>query len=114
MSDLHEYITNLSPEKRALLELRLRQRSAPSGNLDRIPRRAAPGPYPLSFAQQRLWFLDQLEPNSAIYNEASALRLSGPLDVEALQKALDAIVFRHEALRTTFTAVDGADRKSVV
>jgi hypothetical protein len=62
---------------------------------------------PLSFAQQRLWFLDQLEPNSPLYNISKALRLSGPLNVEALQKALDAIVSRHEVLHTTFAAVDG-------
>jgi amino acid adenylation domain-containing protein len=62
----------------------------------------APDVIPLSFAQQRLWFLDQLEPNSALYNIPAALRLRGPLDRAALQKALDLIVTRHEALRTCF------------
>ncbi|PYV39080.1 MAG: non-ribosomal peptide synthetase, partial [Acidobacteria bacterium] len=62
---------------------------------------------PLSFAQQRLWFLDQLKPNSAIYNLSDALRLSGPLNIEALQEALTAMVARHEVLRTTFAVVDG-------
>jgi amino acid adenylation domain-containing protein len=61
---------------------------------------------PLSFAQRRLWFLDQLQPGSALYNVVAALRLEGELDVEALRRALDALVRRHESLRTTFT-VDG-------
>jgi hypothetical protein len=62
---------------------------------------------PLSFAQQRLWFLDQLEGPSATYNMPAALRLSGPLDVGALEQAFNEIVRRHEILRTTFTTVNG-------
>ena len=62
---------------------------------------------PLSFAQQRLWFLEQLEPGSIAYNIPSAFRLSGPLDVSALEQSLAEIVRRHEVLRTTFAAVDG-------
>jgi amino acid adenylation domain-containing protein len=61
---------------------------------------------PLSFAQQRLWFLDQLEPNSPIYNIPRAIRMQGALDVAALQKTLNAIVARHEVLRTTFAVKD--------
>jgi acyl carrier protein len=60
---------------------------------------------PLSFAQQRLWFLDKLEPDSSLYNVTRAIKLKGPLDVEALQKSLNTIVSRHEALRTTFISV---------
>lgn len=63
--------------------------------------------YPLSFAQQRLWFLDQLAPGSAAYNLPRAVRLLGILDVSALQRSLDVIVSRHETLRTTFSMVDG-------
>jgi acyl carrier protein len=62
---------------------------------------------PLSFSQQRLWFLDQLEPGSAVYNMPSALRLRGPLDIRALRQSLNEIVRRHEALRTSFPAIDG-------
>ena len=63
---------------------------------------------PLSFAQQRLWFLDQLEPNSAFYNVPVVVRLSGQLNVEALQRTLNEVVRRHETLRTTFVLADGA------
>ena len=57
---------------------------------------------PQSFAQQRLWFLDQFEPGSTEYITPTALRLRGPLDVDALNRALTALVARHESLRTTF------------
>ena len=63
--------------------------------------------YPLSFAQQRLWMVHQMDPASAAYNIAYALRLRGPLDVDALGRALTALVRRHEALRTVFPARDG-------
>jgi amino acid adenylation domain-containing protein len=62
---------------------------------------------PLSLHQQRLWFLDQLEPGSAAYNIPTALRLSGDLDVAALQRALTEVVRRHQVLRTTFVVRDG-------
>src|SRR5207253_10916824 len=60
------------------------------------------GDLPLSFAQQRLWFIDQLEPNNSAYNITTALRLIGSLNVNALERCLNEIVRRHEALRTTF------------
>jgi len=64
-------------------------------------------PLPLSFAQQRLWFLDQLVPGSPAYNNFNALRLSGPIDVATLMQCFDEIARRHESLRTTFFTVDG-------
>src|SRR3954454_4577905 len=94
---------NLSPAKRALLDQWTRGQGAPSG----IPRRTERGPVPLSFAQQRLWFLDQLAPGTAAYNMAGALHLAGRLDVDALERVIGHIVQRHEALRTTFAVVDG-------
>ncbi|HEU5383846.1 MAG TPA: condensation domain-containing protein, partial [Ktedonobacteraceae bacterium] len=69
--------------------------------------RSLPGPVPLSFAQQRLWFLDQWEPESPLYNVASAVRLVGRLDVQALRESLQRVVMRHESLRTTFASSQG-------
>src|SRR5205085_4221961 len=65
------------------------------------------GALPLSVSQQRLWFVNQLEPGSPVYNISAAVRLKGRLDVSALEWTLDEIVSRHEVLRTTLTTVDG-------
>ena len=94
----------LSPAKRALIEARLRGKVRSSGIVPRPHRDGAP----LSFAQERLWFLDRFEPGSAAYNMAWPLRLRGTTDVGALERALGEIVRRHEALRTVFLEVDGA------
>src|SRR6185503_19580402 len=67
----------------------------------------------VSFAQQRLWFLDQLENNSSLYNVPRALRLTGILDIEALQGALNELVSRHEPFRTHFETVDGTVRQII-
>ena len=65
---------------------------------------------PVSFQQQRLWFLDQFAPQSAGYNIAGALTLTGELNSEALKRSLQAILARHEVLRTNFLNVDGKPR----
>ncbi|CAD5977262.1 Gramicidin S synthase 2 [Planktothrix rubescens] len=62
---------------------------------------------PLSYAQQRLWFLDQLEPNSSFYNVPFALHLEGTLKIDVLEKSLQEIIQRHESLRTNFLTIDG-------
>ncbi|MEU2060469.1 non-ribosomal peptide synthase/polyketide synthase [Streptomyces sp. NPDC013455] len=80
---------------------------------DVIPAAAPDAPAPLSYAQQRLWFLDRFEPGSTEYTTLSVLRLRGPLDTAALRTALDGLVARHEALRTTFTEHDGQARQTV-
>ncbi|MDY7076204.1 MAG: amino acid adenylation domain-containing protein, partial [Chloroflexota bacterium] len=83
----------------------------PISPIEPIPRDAMTGlpteSPPLSFAQQRLWFLDQLAPGNLFYNIPTVVRLEGPLDVEALERSLNEIVRRHETLRTTFAAEGG-------
>ncbi|MEW6736516.1 MAG: SDR family NAD(P)-dependent oxidoreductase, partial [Acidobacteriota bacterium] len=71
------------------------------------------GELPLSFAQQRLWFIDQLEPNRSLYNIPMALRLNGKLDISALELTLSEIIRRHESLRTSFPTVNGQVSQSV-
>ena len=95
MDDLKQRIARLSPEKRALLEQQLEAHlpKADSGSV--IPPRPMQGPAPLSFSQERLWFLAQLYPDQTTYNEANAYRFRGPLNPVALQTALNAVVGRH-------------------
>ncbi|HEV2148772.1 MAG TPA: amino acid adenylation domain-containing protein [Longimicrobiaceae bacterium] len=102
MSDLSSRISELSPEKLALLMQRMKA-ARPAAAASSIPRRERPAdPSPPSFAQQRLWLIDQLEPGGFAYNVLAVLRFDGELDVGALQHAVDELVRRHEALRTVF------------
>lgn len=109
MEDLQKRIAELSPAKRALLELRLKNDKGGRTIAPRTNRNSAQ----VSFAQQRLWFLDQLEENRALYNVPRAFRLSGVLDVEALHRALNELVSRHEPFRTSFESVDGELRQII-
>jgi len=112
--DLAGRRSNLSHAKRDLLARWLRgQPTAGAGAAAPIPRRAAGEPVPLSFAQQRIWFLDQLDPGSPAYNLGGALRLRGELDVRALAAAGGELVRRHEVLRTALVVVDGEPRQVV-
>ncbi|HEY0737024.1 MAG TPA: amino acid adenylation domain-containing protein [Herpetosiphonaceae bacterium] len=107
MSDVFNRISDLSEQKRALLARLLKERGVDPSTLP-IPLRTGDRSHAeLSFAQQRLWFLNQLEPDSPFYNVYAVVRLTGPLDVDALQRAVDAIVQRHEILRTIFPLVAG-------
>jgi amino acid adenylation domain-containing protein len=93
--------SELSAAKQALLRVRIEQARRGKGT---IPRRAK-AEAPLSFAQQRLWFLDQFYPRSCAYNVPRVFRLHGQLALVALQRALNAIVERHEILRTTYRVI---------
>ncbi|NOX38153.1 MAG: amino acid adenylation domain-containing protein, partial [Calditrichaeota bacterium] len=95
MSDLNKLLESLSPEKRKLLELQLKKKGS------------AFNTFPLSYAQRRLWFLEQLMPGNTAYNIPAAVRLEGRLDIPAVEESLQTIVQRHEVLRTTFTTVNG-------
>ncbi|HEX8147529.1 MAG TPA: condensation domain-containing protein, partial [Pyrinomonadaceae bacterium] len=97
-----------TPDKREMLERMLRQRGIrPPEGAERIPRRQELSPCPLSFGQERLWFLHQLAPDSSLYHVPAAFMLEGELDETALGSALKRVVERHEALRTTFDLRDG-------
>jgi amino acid adenylation domain-containing protein len=104
--NLAERIAKLAPEKR---EGFIRALADKGIRLTRLPIVGAPrdGGVPLSYAQQRLWFLMQLEPDSAAYNMPAALRLRGKLDLAALQRSFAFLVQRHEALRSSFHQTEG-------
>ncbi|MGD1912592.1 MAG: amino acid adenylation domain-containing protein [Rivularia sp. (in: cyanobacteria)] len=106
MDDLRKRIAALPPEKRALFERQLREKGL---LLDRatICKRQNLDELPLSFAQERLWFLHQLEPDNTAYNIAIAWRFTGNLDIELLESCLNTIFQRHEILRTSFISVNG-------
>lgn len=87
-----------------------------SGNINRQPpieQVDRSQPVPLSYSQQRMWFLWQMEPDSPAYNVGGMARLRGELDVERFDAALQALILRHETLRTTFPSVDGVARQQV-
>src|ERR1700752_2948660 len=94
MSEIAEQLAKASPEeKRALLAQLLRRKTQ------------RPKSHPLSFAQERLWFLDQLIRGSTAYNVPAGVRLRGPLDLGAFKNYVNEITRRHETLRTTFAVV---------
>ena len=94
-------------EKRKLVEFLL-QKKGLQNTANVIPQAAAVGDsYPLSFAQQRLWFLDQLDPGIPLYNIPTVMRLRHRLNLKALEKAYSEIVSRHKSLRTTFSTIEG-------
>jgi amino acid adenylation domain-containing protein len=107
---MREALNTLSPERRALLALRLGRRNEQVGNPLPFAKLAREGDinfFPLSFAQQRLWFLAQLEPDSAAYNISFCMQMKRQPDLEALEKSLTTLIRRHETLRTTFSSADG-------
>ncbi|MEG3833750.1 amino acid adenylation domain-containing protein [Microcoleus sp. Z1_C3] len=107
MSDLIERIAALSPQKRELLLQRLNQKKE-SVSLEKIlPQSRESNTFPLSFAQQRLWFFEQLNPGNFTYHILAAVRLTGTLDATSLDRSLNELVKRHEVLRTAFKTING-------
>src|ERR1044071_4351276 len=95
-------------DRRELFEYLLEADEITTAARETIRRREHRQTAPLSFAQQRLWFLEQMEPGSPAYNIAGALHLRGEIDPAALGCSLNEILLRHEALRTSFTDSDGS------
>lgn len=106
MQDLADRIANLSPEQLELLSRRLQRENRAALQAQPITRRSNSHALPLSFAQQRIWFIDQWEPGSAAYNVPAAIHLKGHVNVLTLGQSLNAVVARHEALRTRFVVDD--------
>jgi hypothetical protein len=98
--------SDAAPERTAAQD---RRAAAPA-----IPRVRRDGPLPLSFAQRRLWFLQQMEPESTVFNIVVDVRLRGELEADALERALGGLLSRHESLRTTFHEADGSPYQRVV
>ncbi|CAM2069824.1 Amino acid adenylation domain-containing protein [Sulfidibacter corallicola] len=114
MIDLHDRIAALSPDQRAALAERLAQRNVHADQLDLLLKQRK-SHYPLSFAQQRMWLLEQLQGPSPTYLILTALDWRGPLDHEALHASLETLVARHVGLRTRFTLdADGAPRQEIL
>ncbi|HEY1352292.1 MAG TPA: amino acid adenylation domain-containing protein [Ktedonobacteraceae bacterium] len=107
MTDLAKRLARLSPEQRAHLESLLNQGQPSAPDTQIAQREKASDLLPLSFEQQRLWFVDQLTPGHLAYNSPLAVQLRGLLAVSALQQGLNQLIERHEVLRTTFTLRDG-------
>ncbi|HEY6186081.1 MAG TPA: amino acid adenylation domain-containing protein [Pyrinomonadaceae bacterium] len=112
MKDLTERIAALSPEQRTLFEAKLKARGLSAPQPQMIPRRRQDY-YRLSFDQERIWLVDQIEPGNPAYNIFSVSRLSGMIDVPLMERALNEVIRRHDILRTTFTTIDGEPRQVV-
>ena len=117
--ELSERRSGLSDQKRAALAKLMKAKSAKLQTADEaprltIPKRANADPARLSFGQERLWFLDRLEPGTNLYNVTIALRLDGRLDSGAFQLSLGEVVRRHEVLRTVFPEIEGGPKQVVL
>src|SRR5688572_18505687 len=108
MKDLSARITALNPEQRAMFEAALKAKGLRAPQVDQIPRRPRNDTnlFATSIDQERLWFIEQLQPGNAAYNIFSASRIKGPLDATVMERVVNELVARHEVLRTTFTVVD--------
>ena len=111
MTDLSQRISALTPEQRALFEARLKQKGLRTDVtvVQTIPRRQDrdSATCPASIDQERLWFIDQLQPGNTAYNIFNASRIRGSLNVPIMERVINELIQRHEVLRTTLKSVDG-------
>jgi amino acid adenylation domain-containing protein len=116
MSDNAGTQDSLSAKKKMLFEMLMKERTNAQSNKENqaIPKRDQAALLPLSFAQQRLWFLEQMNPGSPAYNIPSAVRMKGKLDITALNNSFNEIIKRHEVLRTIFEMVDGQPVQTIL
>ncbi|HEX2962639.1 MAG TPA: condensation domain-containing protein, partial [Ignavibacteriales bacterium] len=112
MDNIKERITELSPEKLALLIKKLKKDKSPSDDAI-IHRRSVSNEYPMSSEQKGIWFLQQLNPESTFYNIPAAVRIKGRLNTVALLGALKTIIQRHEVLRANFILRDDEPRQRI-
>ncbi|MTJ08953.1 non-ribosomal peptide synthetase [Anabaena sp. UHCC 0204] len=105
--DIAKKLASLPPEKRNILIKLLKKQGIDPSKLPIIPTNRELNPIPLSWGQERLWFLDQFEENSATYNLLLGVTITGKLEINDLQKALNMIIQRHEVLRTNFQEING-------
>ncbi len=113
MSDLYAQIAGLPPEKRELFEKMLIEQGVDLTKMMILPALRPPHGLPLSFSQQRLWFLHQMEPGSALYNIPTLLELHGEPDLPVLEQCFNLLIARHEVLRTTFSQ-NGAEALQII
>ncbi len=98
--------TTLSPKKQALLEQRLKGALNKQADLKIMPARIKSEPVVLSYAQQHLWIVDQMQPGNPAYNVPVVFKIKGELDIQCLEKSFNEVIKRHEVLRTSFTTKD--------
>ncbi|HGY55116.1 MAG TPA: amino acid adenylation domain-containing protein [Caldithrix abyssi] len=113
MAKVSNRLSNLTPEQLELLRKKLAQKSGQKTR-DQIKPRENQNEHPLSSAQKRLWFLQQLEPESAFYNIPSAIRLSGHLDLSVLEKSINAVINRHEVMRASFKTNEKGEPEQII
>ena len=104
-TDLNARLENLTPTQRVLLERKLMERRAAAAKRNAVVKRDVASPCPLSYSQELLWLLSQVFNDGVAYNAPGAYRVQGPLDLEVLKRALEALVKRHEVLRTTYSVI---------
>jgi natural product biosynthesis luciferase-like monooxygenase protein len=114
MNQQKDIFKNLTPTQRELLMLRMNKANKNSVKKHKIEKKSKEGiPAPLSFAQIRLWFLEQLDSGNPTYNMPAAIKLTGSINIKALEKALNEIIRRHQILRTTFGFIDETPMQTI-